>query len=276
MKKASTCKFQTKNLSEPRPAPLNALEFPRFAGVPTFMRLPHITDARRLDVALVGVPFDCGTSYRPGRLPGHFRRVAPSKPSIPAPSRRRLLGSGTLGVMVIATGSGIFFVGTGKVPNIDMPILSPCPMPVVGAIATKLMVVKVGVPCWKKNEGKQGGGHANPVTSFGWLTEKANVKSVMDAAGQLLIKLKKSLAKIMVVTCIVTGLSQISIFWSILPDVGGFCRVMFVTGSVVILSACVSPTVTVNTAKEQTSTIQAQRHGPLHFPVFSIMILPSS
>jgi agmatinase len=66
MKKASTCEFQTKNLSEPRPAPLNALEFPRFAGVPTFMRLPHITDASRLDVALVGVPFDCGTSYRPG------------------------------------------------------------------------------------------------------------------------------------------------------------------------------------------------------------------
>jgi hypothetical protein len=92
--------------------------------------------------------------------------------------------------MVIATGSGIFFVGIGKVPNIDMPILSPCPMPVVGAIATKLKVVIVRVPCWKKNEGKQGGGHANPVTSFGWLTEKVNVKSVMDAAGQLLIKLK--------------------------------------------------------------------------------------
>src|SRR5215472_18831062 len=66
MKKASSCEFQTKNLSEPRPAPLNGLEFPRFAGVPTFMRLPHITDASRLDVALVGVPFDCGTSYRPG------------------------------------------------------------------------------------------------------------------------------------------------------------------------------------------------------------------
>lgn len=46
--------------------PVNALEFPRFAGVPTFMRLPHITDASRLDVALIGVPFDGGTSYRPG------------------------------------------------------------------------------------------------------------------------------------------------------------------------------------------------------------------
>jgi agmatinase len=30
------------------------------------MRLPHVTDPRGLDVAIVGVPFDGGTSYRPG------------------------------------------------------------------------------------------------------------------------------------------------------------------------------------------------------------------
>ena len=30
------------------------------------MRLPHIEDAHGLDVAIVGVPFDGGTSYRPG------------------------------------------------------------------------------------------------------------------------------------------------------------------------------------------------------------------
>jgi len=30
------------------------------------MRLPHVEDARGLDVAIVGVPFDGGTSYRPG------------------------------------------------------------------------------------------------------------------------------------------------------------------------------------------------------------------
>lgn len=30
------------------------------------MRLPHIPEASRLDVALIGVPFDGGTSYRPG------------------------------------------------------------------------------------------------------------------------------------------------------------------------------------------------------------------
>lgn len=66
MKKTATRKYQAKNLAEPNPQPLNGLEFPRFAGVPTFMRLPHIPDPKRLDVALVGVPFDCGTSYRSG------------------------------------------------------------------------------------------------------------------------------------------------------------------------------------------------------------------
>jgi len=66
MKTRHTRKAKTKRLSEPNPMPVNALEFPRFAGVPTFMRLPHIPDASRLDVALIGIPFDSGTSYRPG------------------------------------------------------------------------------------------------------------------------------------------------------------------------------------------------------------------
>jgi agmatinase len=55
-----------KKLDEAHPKPVNALECPRFAGISTFMRLPHIADPRRLDVALIGVPFDGGTSYRPG------------------------------------------------------------------------------------------------------------------------------------------------------------------------------------------------------------------
>jgi len=50
----------------PHPQPLDALSYARFTGVPTFMRLPHIPDPRELEVALVGVPFDGGTTYRPG------------------------------------------------------------------------------------------------------------------------------------------------------------------------------------------------------------------
>ena len=46
--------------------PVDALVYPRFSGVPTFMRLPHIPRAEELDLALIGIPFDGGTTYRPG------------------------------------------------------------------------------------------------------------------------------------------------------------------------------------------------------------------
>jgi agmatinase len=59
-------RIKPKQLPELHPTPVNALDYPRFAGIPTFMRLPHIPDAKRLDVALIGVPYDGGTSYRPG------------------------------------------------------------------------------------------------------------------------------------------------------------------------------------------------------------------
>jgi agmatinase len=40
--------------------------YPRFEGVRTFMRLPHVTDLRGVDFAIVGVPFDTGGTYRVG------------------------------------------------------------------------------------------------------------------------------------------------------------------------------------------------------------------
>ncbi|MGH9675523.1 MAG: agmatinase [Candidatus Acidiferrum sp.] len=75
MSKRSMHTRQGKRLSEPRPMPVNALEFPRFAGIPTFLRLPHIPDASRLDAAFIGVPFDGGTSHRTGARfgPRHIR-----------------------------------------------------------------------------------------------------------------------------------------------------------------------------------------------------------
>jgi guanidinopropionase len=39
---------------------------PRFMGVPTFMRTPHVTDPAELDIALIGVPYDGGVTNRPG------------------------------------------------------------------------------------------------------------------------------------------------------------------------------------------------------------------
>jgi len=58
--------MKPKKLSKPHPQPVDALVYPRFSGIPTFMRLPHTPDAKDLDIALIGIPFDGGTTYRPG------------------------------------------------------------------------------------------------------------------------------------------------------------------------------------------------------------------
>ncbi|MFG2073464.1 agmatinase [Nonomuraea maritima] len=46
--------------------PVDSSKVPRFAGPATFARLPRLDQVPRADVAVVGVPFDTGVSYRPG------------------------------------------------------------------------------------------------------------------------------------------------------------------------------------------------------------------
>ncbi|MFK4042703.1 agmatinase [Nonomuraea wenchangensis] len=46
--------------------PVDSSRVPRFAGPATFARLPRLDQVERADVAVVGVPFDSGVSYRPG------------------------------------------------------------------------------------------------------------------------------------------------------------------------------------------------------------------
>ena len=46
--------------------PVSGTKVPRFAGPSTFARLPELRDVEYCDVAIVGIPFDAGTSYRPG------------------------------------------------------------------------------------------------------------------------------------------------------------------------------------------------------------------
>jgi guanidinobutyrase / D-arginase len=46
--------------------PIDATRIPRFAGPPTFALLPRRDEVGHCDVAVAGVPFDSGTSYRPG------------------------------------------------------------------------------------------------------------------------------------------------------------------------------------------------------------------
>jgi len=72
--------------------PPDAFVSPRFGQIATFMRLPHSRELGLLDVALLGIPFDGGTSYRAGARFGpreiraqsamirpysHAQRVAP-------------------------------------------------------------------------------------------------------------------------------------------------------------------------------------------------------
>ena len=64
--------------------PLGLNPWPRFAGIATFMRLPHVPlddpRAKELDIALVGVPFDQGVTNRTG--PRHGPRQIREQSSI--------------------------------------------------------------------------------------------------------------------------------------------------------------------------------------------------
>lgn len=57
--------------------PISGMDLPRFAGISTFMRLPHVTPdhsrAGEVQIGLVGLPFDGGVSNRPG--PRHGPRA---------------------------------------------------------------------------------------------------------------------------------------------------------------------------------------------------------
>ena len=53
-------------VAEPPYKPLDAQVIPRFAGIRTFMRAPHVTELRGVDVAVYGIPFDTATTYRTG------------------------------------------------------------------------------------------------------------------------------------------------------------------------------------------------------------------
>ncbi|MCM3686918.1 agmatinase [Kocuria rosea] len=58
--------------------PVNAALTPRWAGLGTFARLPRTDEVEHADIAVVGVPFDAGVSYRPGARFGsnHVREAS--------------------------------------------------------------------------------------------------------------------------------------------------------------------------------------------------------
>jgi guanidinopropionase len=72
--------------------PLSGMVLPRFAGISTFMRLPHLSPTQapgEIDIAILGIPFDGATTNRPGARLGP-RQVRE------ASSLMRLVNYGTL------------------------------------------------------------------------------------------------------------------------------------------------------------------------------------
>lgn len=85
---------------------IDATLVPRYAGAGTFARLPRIDEVSDIDVAILGVPFDSGVSYRPGARfgPAHVRESSrllrpfnPSNSSLPFASQQ-VVDAGDLAV----------------------------------------------------------------------------------------------------------------------------------------------------------------------------------
>jgi agmatinase len=57
---------------------VDSSKVPRFSGLTTFARLPRIDEVETTDIAVVGIPFDAGVSFRPGARfgPGHIREAS--------------------------------------------------------------------------------------------------------------------------------------------------------------------------------------------------------
>jgi agmatinase len=70
---------------------VDATAVPRYGGEATFARLPRLQDVEQADVAIVGIPFDSGVSYRPGARfgPSHIREssrlLRPYNPALQVP-----------------------------------------------------------------------------------------------------------------------------------------------------------------------------------------------
>lgn len=45
---------------------IDPLQYPRYSGIKTFMRFPHTQELHEVDFAIVGIPFDTGSSFATG------------------------------------------------------------------------------------------------------------------------------------------------------------------------------------------------------------------
>jgi agmatinase len=136
----------------PHPEPTDALTYARFTGVSTFMRLPHITDPEELEVALIGVPFDGGTTYRSGPRfgPRHVREqsaiIRPWNPVLQVNpfARYRTADFGDLPVNPLSIEDTFRRIEKGVAPLLDAQVRCVCvggdhsvSLPLLRAVARK-------------------------------------------------------------------------------------------------------------------------------------------
>lgn len=101
--------------------PVDATKVPRYGGPATFARLPRLDEVSRADVAVVGIPFDSGVSYRPGARfgPGHVRAgsklLRPYNPALDAMpfGTQQVADAGDLGVNPFDIEEAIQTIDTG-------------------------------------------------------------------------------------------------------------------------------------------------------------------
>lgn len=97
-------------------APISTREVPRFAGVPTFLRLPVHEDPADVDVMICGAPFDGGTTYRPGA------RFGPRGVRQASALSRGFHGQALLGQLGIDVFATLRCADGGDVPCVPMDI----------------------------------------------------------------------------------------------------------------------------------------------------------
>ena len=77
-RRSTTERKNTETSSSDSLRPTDSSVVPRFAGIATFAPLPRLDQVEHADIAVVGIPFDGGVSYRPGARfgPAHVRKAS--------------------------------------------------------------------------------------------------------------------------------------------------------------------------------------------------------
>jgi agmatinase len=107
--------------------PVDSTLVPRYAGEATFARLPRIDEVVQADVAVLGVPFDSGVSYRPGARfgPSHIREssrlLRPYNPALQVPvfASQQVADAGDLAVNPFSIDDAISAIERGARALLD-------------------------------------------------------------------------------------------------------------------------------------------------------------